>query len=98
MGSPGVAAGVEAAGDGLLDLIVVAALGRAVLTQHGQLVLDVVGELGSGQVEQAAGVAVPGHQAQRLLLAATADQDRRVWAPAASGRVSRGGPGWERAA
>ena len=58
---------------GLLDAVVVAALGRAVLAQHVELMGD-VGECGA---EDVARVGVPRHQPQRLLLAAAADHDRR---------------------
>ena len=46
----------------------------AVAAQHVELVGDLPGVDG----EQVAGVGVPGHQAQRLALAAAADQDRRA--------------------
>src|SRR5438067_5079886 len=63
-----VLAEVDAAGDRLLDGGEVTALPGAVLAQHVQLAGDVVAELRDGQVEQVAGVGVPGHQAQGLAL------------------------------
>ena len=49
----------------------VTSLGLAVPVEH----LDLVGHLGRLDAEQVAGVGVLGHQAQRLALAAAADQD-----------------------
>src|SRR5215468_7000490 len=82
-----VLAQVEARLRGLLDLVVVAALVRAMLAEHAELarrLLDVAGE-------DVARVGVPGHQPQRLLLARAADQDRRTRAAQHLRRVERAG-------
>src|ERR1035441_507174 len=65
-------ADVEAEVARLGDLVVVAALGVAVRAQYVQL----AGQVGAG--EQVAGVGVPGHETERLLLPAAADHDRRM--------------------
>src|SRR5271166_1041820 len=57
---------------GLGDLVVVASLGVAVGAQHVQL----ASQVRAG--EQVTGVGVLGHEAQRLLLPAAADHDRRM--------------------
>src|SRR5216683_8426094 len=68
---------------GLLDLVVVAAFGPAMLAQDVQLVR----QFGGGK--EIAGVGILRHQAERLLLAATADQDGRMRPGQALWRVER---------
>jgi hypothetical protein len=64
-------ADVEAGHDGLLDVVVVAALGIAVRAEDVQLPRDI------RRGEQVARLRVPRDQAQGLRLPAAADQDRR---------------------
>ena len=69
-----VRARVERAHHRLLDRVVVATELLAVLAQYVELVGKLPGVVG----EEVAGVGVLGDEPQRLLLAAAADQDRRV--------------------
>src|SRR5579872_4520258 len=82
-----VLAEVEAGLRGLLDLAVVAALGRAVLAEH----LELVRRLRRVVDGDVARVRVAGHQPEGLLLARAADQDRRVRAAERLRRVQRAG-------
>jgi len=67
-----VLAEIEADLGGLLDRVVVAALGLAVAAQHIQLPPQLRG------VEDVARVGVPGDEPERLLLAGAADEDGRM--------------------
>src|SRR6516162_3406978 len=69
-----VLAQVEAGLRGLLDLVVVPADSGAVLAEHLQLVRRLIGVV-EGDIAR---VGVLGDQAQRLLLTAAADEDRRA--------------------
>src|ERR1700759_947050 len=65
-------------GHRLLDGVVVAAGILTVRAKDIELVLQVVSETGSGQIEQVAHVAITGDKAQSLALSAAGNQDRRV--------------------
>ena len=77
-GLPGLQPGAE----GLLDLLVGAAEVGAVPGQDRELVGD--GAAAVGDVEQVAGVGIPGDQPQGLALAGASDQDR--WPGTLGGR------------
>src|SRR5712692_6172210 len=78
-----VFADVEAVHRALFDRGVVAALGVAMRAQDVQLVRDL------GRGKQVAGVGVARDQAQRLLLAAPADDDARVRSTETLRRIQR---------
>src|SRR3954471_8514925 len=76
----------ETGGDRFLDFPIRAAEIGAMLPQHVELLLH---SLDAAEVEQIAGVAILGNEAQRLFLAAAADQNRRTWPLDAIRRVDR---------
>src|SRR6478609_3594109 len=67
----------ETGGDRFLDFPIRAAEIGAVLPEHVELLLH---SRDAAEVEKIAGVAIFCNEAQRLFLAAAADQDRRTWA------------------